>query len=461
MGTIIRGVKNAFRNLTRTVSVAVILAISIGLALIMLLSYRTVDKRITTVKSSMGNTITVSPAGVQGFEGGGEPLTDSQIDALAQVTNVTGVNKSVNSRTTSETTNLVSAIEAGTLGKRFNDQNKSNSGSTSTSTQQAPPEMSGRSFTPPVTLSGISNPSMLITGTATITSGSMFQGSEETNVAVVGSSLATKNNLAVGSTFTLYSETVEVVGIYEAGNQFANNGAYLPIKTLQRLSSQVGEISSATVTVNSIENVDSAVSSIKSTLGSDKADVTSNAESSKATIAPLESIKKISIYGLIGSLVAGAIITLLIMMMIVRERRREIGVLKAIGSSNIMVVSQFITESMVLTLLGATIGIIIGIAFSNPVLNVMVNNSSSTSTATTNTNVPVPGSGGGRMAQALAVGGQIGQSVQGATKNLTNTVGIDIILYGLLAAILISIIGSAIPAWLIAKVRPAEVMRGE
>jgi ABC-type lipoprotein release transport system permease subunit len=40
-------------------------------------------------------------------------------------------------------------------------------------------------------------------------------------------------------------------------------------------------------------------------------------------------------------------------------------------------------------------------------------------------------------------------------------VGFSILLYGLLAALLIAIVGTAFPAWLTAKVRPAEVMRTE
>jgi putative ABC transport system permease protein len=45
--------------------------------------------------------------------------------------------------------------------------------------------------------------------------------------------------------------------------------------------------------------------------------------------------------------------------------------------------------------------------------------------------------------------------------NVHATVGFSILLYGLLAAVLIAIVGTAFPSWLIAKIRPAEVMRTE
>jgi putative ABC transport system permease protein len=51
--------------------------------------------------------------------------------------------------------------------------------------------------------------------------------------------------------------------------------------------------------------------------------------------------------------------------------------------------------------------------------------------------------------------------VRNAQNNLHATVGFGLILWGLLVAVAIAVAGSAIPAWLIARVRPAEVMRGE
>lgn len=454
MGTIIRGVKNAFRNSLRTISVILILALSIGLSLIMLLAYQTVQKKISTVRSSVGNTISISPAGARGFEGGGEPLTEDQIATVKTVANVSSVTTTLQDRLTAgDNNNLTAAIDAGTLGNRANNQNQAAGGNF------PPPESSSgsgttRTFSVPITVTGASDISSTISGTTTLTSGELFSSDSTDNVAIIGAALASKNSLSVGSTFTAYGKTITVKGIFDAGNEFSNAGIYMPIKTVQALSDQANQVSSATVTVNDIGNVDSTVTAIKDKLGTDKADVTSDQSAAETTITPLENIKSISMYSLIGSLIAGAVITLLIMMMIVRERRREIGVLKAIGSSNIAVVMQFVYESLVLTLLGSVIGMIVGVAFSNPVLKVLVNNSTSSTTT-------AGGPGGGGFARVAQIGGQFGGGVRNAVSSLQATVGIDIILYGLLAAVVIAIIGSAIPAFLIAKVRPAEAMRAE
>ena len=160
-------------------------------------------------------------------------------------------------------------------------------------------------------------------------------------------------------------------------------------------------------------------------------------------------------YSLIGALVAGAIIIFLTMLMIVRERRREIGVLKAIGSSNVGIMAMFTVESLVLTLISSVIGVIAGLFFSNPILNVLVNNSVTSNNTSMANN---PNHDHGAMMARFA---QAGTGVQNAVRNLHAVVGWDILLYGLGAAVIIAIIGSAIPSFFIAKIRPAEVMRAD
>ncbi|HSD55569.1 MAG TPA: FtsX-like permease family protein, partial [Candidatus Saccharimonadales bacterium] len=170
----------------------------------------------------------------------------------------------------------------------------------------------------------------------------------------------------------------------------------------------------------------------------------------------LENIKTISLYSLIGAVVAGAVIILLTMVMIVRERRREIGVLKAIGASNVKVMFQFMSEAVTFTAFGAALGMAIGVIGGSPITKVLVNNSTSSGSGAAG-----PG-GGGQMimrggGNALREIGLNGQSI----RDVHAVVGWDVLVYGLAAALFIAIAGSAVAALLIAKVRPAEVMRAE
>lgn len=63
MTTTGRGVRNAFRNAVRTISVVVILGLSIGLSFVMLAAHHSVTDKVATTLSSIGNTVTIGPPG--------------------------------------------------------------------------------------------------------------------------------------------------------------------------------------------------------------------------------------------------------------------------------------------------------------------------------------------------------------------------------------------------------------
>ena len=308
-----------------------------------------------------------------------------------------------------------------------------------------------RTFTPPIIVTGttdMTSGSSYGGDTVSFTSGSALNPSDDKNEAVVGKALAEKNGLSVGSTFTAYDETITVVGIYDSGNSFSNAGVIMTLASLQRLSDQSGAVTSATVTVDSVDNLEAATTAVKNLLG-DAADVVSNQETATNAIAPLENVKSISLYSLLGALGAGAVIILLTMVMIARERRREIGVLKAIGSSNVRTMLQFVSESVTLTLIGMVVGIGIGIATAGPITNALVTNSSSNTTQL----IQAPGQG-----RNMRISFSSGIST---VRDVQANVGVDILAYGFGAALLIAVVGSALPALLISKIRPAEVMRAE
>ena len=154
-------------------------------------------------------------------------------------------------------------------------------------------------------------------------------------------------------------------------------------------------------------------------------------------------------YSLLGAVAAGAVIILLTMIMIVRERRREIGVIKAIGASNLNVIFQFMTEAVTLTLLASVIGMVIGVFAGKPITKLLVDNASNNASTASLQRGP----GGG----ALRIFG-------GARNTLSSVTGVvdwHIVVYGLGAAIIIAVIGSTLASFFIAKIRPAEVMRAE
>jgi len=470
-----RSVGNAFRNKVRTAAVVAVLAVAIGLALAMLVANQAVGAKVQELNASVGTALTVNPAGGQGFEGGGEPLTAGQAATAAGVPNVTAVvgTKALRLRnateaaaqaaagtqtgpgggqggpggqtTTTLTTSLTAAVDAGTLGARNQD-----------STGTTGPTRPARSL--PITATG-TGAEVDSTGKALkLTSGTgLGDYTAESTKALLGTTLAEKNNLKVGSTFTINSKTFTVAGLFDAGTAFGNNALYVTLPTAQTLAGLPGELSTMIVTVDSMEHVDAAKTALQNALGTDKADVTQGQRNLETAVTSLDSVKNISLVAFIAALGTAGLIILLIMVMLVRERRREIGVLKAIGAPNRTIGLQFVLEALVLVALGSVVGAVIASFASGGIASALVSSSTSTTAAPT-------GRGGGFAGAAGGFPGGQGGPFGGTSQLLTSvtaTVSPEILAAGIAAVFGVAIIGALVPALLTARIRPIEVLRGE
>ena len=452
MNVVTRGVKNATRSPLKSGAIVLMFAISIALILSMLVARGSVLTKIQDLKTTTGTTITISPAGVMGGMGGGDPLTADQIATIKNTANVSSITSTLTDQLTTSDTNLASSLQLGAFGRR---QARSETTGADTATSNRP------AMTPRITVTGTTDANSISTNGSglKLTSGSIIDGNGTGLVALVGSSLASKNSLTTGSTFTAYGQTITVNGIYSTGNTFQDSGIIMPLSTVQTLTNQAGAVSSVTANVNSSDNVSSTVAALKTSLG-DKADITSEEQRAAASVSSLQGIADLTLAGVVGAAVAGALIILLAMILIVRERRREIGVIKAIGGSSGKVIGQFTIEGLTLTIVGAIIGMILGIFVSGPMTTSLVSNSqnNTNSAATTRTRGNFGGQAGSGFGGAVRSGfNQLGTNVTQVKASLTP----QIFLSAIGITLLIALLGSAIPAWLTARVRPAEVLRTE
>ena len=452
MNVISRGIKNALRSPLRSVGVVLMLAISIGLILSMLVAKNSVDAKIASVKSNAGTSITISPAGVSGFAGGGDPLTSDQLATISQTTNIASTSATLMDQMGTSDTNLTASLEMGSFGQRQQRFESESADSTSSSAIRA--QSARPAPTPRTSVTGTTNPDSISTNgsSLTLTSGNMIDGNSNDLVALVGSDLATKNSLSVGSTFTAYTKTITVNGIFKTENKFQDSGIIMPLATVQGLTGQTGAVSSVAAKVNSSDNVSSVVAALKSSLG-DKADIVSQAQQAADSVSSLENISSIALMGVIGATIAGAVIVLIAMIMIVRERRREIGVIKAIGGSNKKVIGQFITEALTLTVIGSIIGLSLGIVVSGPMTTSLVSSQTSSTSSSARASI-------GQNARTEIMRGGFGQ-INASLTQITSSLTPQIFALAVGITLLIAIVGSATPAWFIARIRPAEVLRSE
>lgn len=429
MGAIVRGIRNSVRSVSITISICAIMGICIGLALVMALSVNVVQQRIDSVKSQIGNTITLSPAGAQ-FGMGGAPLDESLVSKAAALPHVVNVTKTFSDRLSSPDITLSTSVDSSAVGGG----------------------MGGVSM--PVFITGIDDADgyKSVSGhDLTMVSGSTIDMTRDSDTVLIGKGLADANNLQVGSTFTAYKTKVTVKGIFTTGNMWGDNVVVFPLKTVQRLSGQVGTISMAVIQVDSMDNIPSVQQDVQQQVGSG-ADITTTKDIYDQAVSPLNAIKDIASRDLIGALIVGAIVVFLSMLLIVRERRREIGILKAIGASNLSVGLQFIAESLSLAAIGSVVGMGIGALLNDRLFSQLVSGQVASA------------SGGGPVnSDMLNIGFKAGwgafQIAQNATKDLHSMIGLNFIALGLIIAIVIAASGGVVPAIIIARMRPANNLR--
>ena len=461
MRTIRRAFRTILRSPLRTGMLVAVLAVSIGLTLIMVTVNEAFGARLDEIRAQVGTTITVRPAGSfgggflgrGGFGGGpgaedqatGDTSTAQQAtltdDALADLSSIEHV-ASYSRRITSQYTG--DELKSATI--------EPPEGAT------APNGAPAGGFQVPILGTGTEDPSSLASlgaEDAQIAEGRTFNSDEaQADVAVLGQTLAENNKLAVGDTFQLNSTTIEVVGIYSTGTQFGDNSLFLPLETARTMFDRAGEVDEVEVEADTASNVGKVADAIRAALGEDVADVTTQESAFDAISSPLADAQSSSQVAMIAALAASAAVILFSVGLVARQRVKEIGIFKAIGASNWHVTVQFAIETAVVSVVAALIGALATFPLAQSVANGLVSDSA----APAGPGGFVVGRGPGALPGGAAV--QIGRA-GGFLGDVDVAVSPEVFLYALGIAIGLAIIASMIPAWYVARVKPAEVLRYE
>ncbi len=171
---------------------------------------------------------------------------------------------------------------------------------------------------------------------------------------IVDEYFARERKLNVGDRLELLSQSWRVSGIFESG-MLAR--AVLPIRRLQELSSNTGKLSQIFVKVDRKENIAPVLAALKTSLEGypifDMEEWLSLISMDK--VPGLNAFIKV-IVGL--SVVVGFLVVSLSMYTAVLERTREIGILKALGGSPLLVLNLLFRETAVLAIVGSVLGIV-------------------------------------------------------------------------------------------------------
>lgn len=199
--------------------------------------------------------------------------------------------------------------------------------------------------------------------------GKYFEGISR-NPVVIGKKLAEKLNVRVRSKIIITIQDMEnnitsgafrIAGIYSTNNNmFDESNIFVRFSDIQKLTgfpeNAAHEIA---ININDNENLTAILSEIKA-VSENKLDVKSWKELSPEMNYLTEAMDMymyIFIIIILMALLFGIINT---MLMVVMERTKEIGMLMAIGMNKSKVFSMIVLESVMLSLTGGVVGIIIG-----------------------------------------------------------------------------------------------------
>lgn len=292
---------------------------------------------------------------------------------------------------------------------------------------------------------------------------------KDQNVALMEKRLAELNNLKVGDKVKVQSgdkkETleVEIIGIYETNEQAMGqqappimdpaNKLYMPHSTMKKLEVDQG-ISSIQVVyfLKDPQNIDAFKKEAK------KSDIDFNyykldAHDSlyKQMIGPIENISSTSQMIIYIVSIAGAIILGLIIMLSIKARRKEMGILLSIGEKKWKLMAQFVVEVVCIAILAFGLSITTGAKISQFIGNNLLSSEIATAGEETNTSqngtVMVAGPGGTVQNQKEDPIDKINVSVTGEDVGKMGGIGLAI-----------AILATLLPALSILRLNPKQIL---
>jgi ABC-type lipoprotein release transport system permease subunit len=279
-----------------------------------------------------------------------------------------------------------------------------------------------------------------------ITEGRTLQAGDS-GVVVFGEATAQSLGVGVGENVNLFGKTFKVVGI---NGETVINRAYFSLEDAQSITNRSGQAYVLHIFVDGVQNLEKVKSKIsseypelaiiieyKQTVDMNLEGIASDTARIQDAQAKMNNLEQAGMMQIGLVIVAQTVIMFFIMLYTVRQRTTEIGTLKAMGASNRTILTQFMLEGTLLSLIAGVVSVAIGTVGASTIGHLLL-------PRLDQYNVDI----------ILTDEGWVPVSLSG-------TVTPQIMFAALGVAVVLGMLGSLYPAWKAAKTQPAEAMRNE
>ncbi|WP_111685000.1 ABC transporter permease [Winogradskyella tangerina] len=205
---------------------------------------------------------------------------------------------------------------------------------------------------------------------------------ENKKVVVIGNKVKKdlfKDEDPINKNVSIFDMPFKVIGVYfDPGGEREESTMFIPISTSQQVFNAGNDIRSMEFTSKMSDNFDEAVALSKSVSEAIEAQIKQmhivapddtsavrvwyTLEEAKKIYSLIDTISAVFWFVGIGTIIAGIVGVGNIMLIIVKERTKEIGIRKAIGAQPMSIVGMILQEAVFVTMFAGLFGLITGLA---------------------------------------------------------------------------------------------------